>query len=149
MGLSLMLPIAKGRFALGTWQGIYLNEHRWARWGWGRDWGCGVLGLGCMWVGKQSVPARAAVSCCLMRGARSQQQPWLRCAPAPNCRAGPPLETAQRVEVHQQSSLTAHSVTAPCRDVRTDHPMNHCIYLPAPVPDKPCAGTMVACAASW
>jgi thiamine phosphate synthase YjbQ (UPF0047 family) len=30
MGPSLTLPIAKGRFALGTWQGIYLNEHRWA-----------------------------------------------------------------------------------------------------------------------
>lgn len=28
MGPSLTLPIAKGRFALGTWQGIYLNEHR-------------------------------------------------------------------------------------------------------------------------
>lgn len=30
MGPSLTLPIAQGRFALGTWQGIYLNEHRWA-----------------------------------------------------------------------------------------------------------------------
>lgn len=28
MGASLMLPIGAGRFALGTWQGIYLNEHR-------------------------------------------------------------------------------------------------------------------------
>jgi secondary thiamine-phosphate synthase enzyme len=28
MGPSLMLPIADGRFALGTWQGIYLCEHR-------------------------------------------------------------------------------------------------------------------------
>ncbi|WIA43830.1 hypothetical protein OEZ86_010246 [Tetradesmus obliquus] len=28
MGPSLTIPIAKGRFALGTWQGIYLNEHR-------------------------------------------------------------------------------------------------------------------------
>jgi hypothetical protein len=28
MGPSLTLPIAQGRFALGTWQGIYLNEHR-------------------------------------------------------------------------------------------------------------------------
>lgn len=31
MGPSLTLPIAQGRFALGTWQGIYLNEHRWAQ----------------------------------------------------------------------------------------------------------------------
>lgn len=29
MGPSLTLPVAQGRFALGTWQGIYLNEHRW------------------------------------------------------------------------------------------------------------------------
>ncbi|GIL68950.1 hypothetical protein Vafri_22212 [Volvox africanus] len=28
MGPSLMLPVSRGRFALGTWQGIYLNEHR-------------------------------------------------------------------------------------------------------------------------
>eukprot|EP00879_Flechtneria_rotunda_P009367 GHRR01009807.1.p1 GENE.GHRR01009807.1~~GHRR01009807.1.p1 ORF type:complete len:192 (+),score=14.02 GHRR01009807.1:104-679(+) len=28
MGPSLTIPIARGRFALGTWQGIYLNEHR-------------------------------------------------------------------------------------------------------------------------
>lgn len=28
MGPSLTLPVAQGRFALGTWQGIYLNEHR-------------------------------------------------------------------------------------------------------------------------
>ncbi|GLC37886.1 hypothetical protein PLESTM_000659700 [Pleodorina starrii] len=28
MGPSLTLPVARGRFALGTWQGIYLNEHR-------------------------------------------------------------------------------------------------------------------------
>ncbi|KAG1656321.1 hypothetical protein FOA52_006652 [Chlamydomonas sp. UWO 241] len=28
MGASLTLPIAGGKFALGTWQGIYLNEHR-------------------------------------------------------------------------------------------------------------------------
>ena len=28
MGPSLTLPIADGRFALGTWQGIYLCEHR-------------------------------------------------------------------------------------------------------------------------
>ena len=28
MGPTLSLPIAGGRFALGTWQGIYLCEHR-------------------------------------------------------------------------------------------------------------------------
>ena len=28
MGPSLTLPVAGGRFALGTWQGIYLCEHR-------------------------------------------------------------------------------------------------------------------------
>jgi len=28
MGASLSLPIAGGRFALGTWQGVYLCEHR-------------------------------------------------------------------------------------------------------------------------
>lgn len=28
LGPSLMLPIANGRLALGTWQGIYLCEHR-------------------------------------------------------------------------------------------------------------------------
>jgi secondary thiamine-phosphate synthase enzyme len=27
-GSSLVLPISEGRFALGTWQGIYLCEHR-------------------------------------------------------------------------------------------------------------------------
>lgn len=28
MGPSLTIPISNGRMALGTWQGIYLNEHR-------------------------------------------------------------------------------------------------------------------------
>jgi secondary thiamine-phosphate synthase enzyme len=28
MGASLNIPIRHGRLALGTWQGIYLNEHR-------------------------------------------------------------------------------------------------------------------------
>jgi len=28
LGNSLLLPVAKGRLALGTWQGIYLCEHR-------------------------------------------------------------------------------------------------------------------------
>jgi secondary thiamine-phosphate synthase enzyme len=28
MGSSLTLPLARGRLALGTWQGIYLGEHR-------------------------------------------------------------------------------------------------------------------------
>lgn len=28
MGPSLTIPIRKGTLALGTWQGIYLNEHR-------------------------------------------------------------------------------------------------------------------------
>jgi secondary thiamine-phosphate synthase enzyme len=28
LGPSLSLPIARGRLALGTWQGIYLCEHR-------------------------------------------------------------------------------------------------------------------------
>lgn len=27
-GVSLTIPIRQGRFALGTWQGIYLGEHR-------------------------------------------------------------------------------------------------------------------------
>ena len=28
MGVSLNIPITKGRLNLGTWQGVYLNEHR-------------------------------------------------------------------------------------------------------------------------
>lgn len=28
MGVSLLLPISRGRLNLGTWQGIYLGEHR-------------------------------------------------------------------------------------------------------------------------
>ena len=28
LGVSLTIPVANGKFALGTWQGIYLNEHR-------------------------------------------------------------------------------------------------------------------------
>jgi len=28
LGASLSLPISQGRLALGTWQGIYLGEHR-------------------------------------------------------------------------------------------------------------------------
>ncbi|MEY2696577.1 MAG: hypothetical protein RL333_715 [Pseudomonadota bacterium] len=28
LGVSLLLPIAQGRLSLGTWQGIYLGEHR-------------------------------------------------------------------------------------------------------------------------
>ena len=28
LGPSLMLPISQGRLALGTWQGVYLCEHR-------------------------------------------------------------------------------------------------------------------------
>jgi hypothetical protein len=34
MGPSLDIPIRDGRLALGTWQGIYLNEHR-DQGGWG------------------------------------------------------------------------------------------------------------------
>eukprot|EP00527_Entomoneis_sp_CCMP2396_P004376 CAMPEP_0198144078 /NCGR_PEP_ID=MMETSP1443-20131203/12823_1 /TAXON_ID=186043 /ORGANISM="Entomoneis sp., Strain CCMP2396" /LENGTH=161 /DNA_ID=CAMNT_0043807417 /DNA_START=297 /DNA_END=782 /DNA_ORIENTATION=+ len=34
MGVSLNIPITNGRLALGTWQGIYLNEHR-DQGGWG------------------------------------------------------------------------------------------------------------------
>eukprot|EP00804_Cyclotella_cryptica_P026074 CCRYP_013928-RB/>CCRYP_013928-RB protein AED:0.21 eAED:0.21 QI:0/0.5/0.2/1/0.75/0.8/5/330/218 len=34
MGPSLNIPIKNGRLALGTWQGIYLNEHR-DQGGWG------------------------------------------------------------------------------------------------------------------
>ncbi|TKB51397.1 YjbQ family protein [Ferrimonas sediminicola] len=28
LGTSLMLPVSRGRLALGQWQGIYLGEHR-------------------------------------------------------------------------------------------------------------------------
>ncbi|MCG9751940.1 secondary thiamine-phosphate synthase enzyme YjbQ [Vibrio brasiliensis] len=28
LGCSVMIPISSGRLALGTWQGIYLGEHR-------------------------------------------------------------------------------------------------------------------------
>ena len=28
LGISLTIPVAKGRLQLGTWQGIYLGEHR-------------------------------------------------------------------------------------------------------------------------
>lgn len=28
LGVSLTIPITKGRLRMGTWQGIYLNEHR-------------------------------------------------------------------------------------------------------------------------
>ncbi|WP_034911464.1 MULTISPECIES: secondary thiamine-phosphate synthase enzyme YjbQ [Erwinia] len=28
MGVSLLLPVSRGRLALGTWQGIWLGEHR-------------------------------------------------------------------------------------------------------------------------
>ncbi len=28
MGAEMTVPVSKGRLALGTWQGIYLNEHR-------------------------------------------------------------------------------------------------------------------------
>ena len=28
LGASVMIPISNGRFALGTWQGVYLCEHR-------------------------------------------------------------------------------------------------------------------------
>jgi secondary thiamine-phosphate synthase enzyme len=34
MGVSLNIPIQKGKLALGSWQGIYLNEHR-DQGGWG------------------------------------------------------------------------------------------------------------------
>jgi secondary thiamine-phosphate synthase enzyme len=34
MGVSLNIPISNGKLALGTWQGIYLNEHR-DQGGWG------------------------------------------------------------------------------------------------------------------
>lgn len=34
MGVSLNIPISGGRLALGTWQGVYLNEHR-NQGGWG------------------------------------------------------------------------------------------------------------------
>jgi secondary thiamine-phosphate synthase enzyme len=28
MGSSVTLPVSRGQFATGTWQGLYLNEHR-------------------------------------------------------------------------------------------------------------------------
>jgi secondary thiamine-phosphate synthase enzyme len=28
LGPSLSMPVARGRLALGTWQGVYLCEHR-------------------------------------------------------------------------------------------------------------------------
>jgi len=28
LGCSLLIPVSRGRLALGTWQGIYLGEHR-------------------------------------------------------------------------------------------------------------------------
>jgi secondary thiamine-phosphate synthase enzyme len=28
LGPALTLPVSEGRFALGTWQGVYLCEHR-------------------------------------------------------------------------------------------------------------------------
>lgn len=28
MGASLNIPVRQGQFAMGTWQGLYLNEHR-------------------------------------------------------------------------------------------------------------------------
>lgn len=28
MGASLNIPVRHGQFAMGTWQGLYLNEHR-------------------------------------------------------------------------------------------------------------------------
>jgi secondary thiamine-phosphate synthase enzyme len=28
LGASVLIPIRHGRLALGTWQGIYLGEHR-------------------------------------------------------------------------------------------------------------------------
>ncbi len=28
LGSSLLLPVSRGRLALGTWQGVYLCEHR-------------------------------------------------------------------------------------------------------------------------
>jgi secondary thiamine-phosphate synthase enzyme len=28
IGCNLTIPISNGKFNLGTWQGIYLNEHR-------------------------------------------------------------------------------------------------------------------------
>jgi secondary thiamine-phosphate synthase enzyme len=34
MGVSLNIPIRNGKLALGTWQGVYLNEHR-DQGGWG------------------------------------------------------------------------------------------------------------------
>ena len=34
MGVSLNIPIREGRLGLGTWQGVYLNEHR-DQGGWG------------------------------------------------------------------------------------------------------------------
>lgn len=42
MGVSLNIPIRNGRLALGTWQGVYLNEHRDAG-GWGRSKQIGLL----------------------------------------------------------------------------------------------------------
>jgi thiamine phosphate synthase YjbQ (UPF0047 family) len=28
MGPGLTIPVSNGKLALGTWQGVYLNEHR-------------------------------------------------------------------------------------------------------------------------
>ena len=64
MGASLTLPVQHGRLALGMWQGIYLNEHRWGRQAGRRQAGrrqavC-LVGSGC------SIPQEVAGGACLL-----------------------------------------------------------------------------------
>lgn len=63
MGPSLTIPIAQGRLGLGTWQGIYLNEHRCVTWD----------------DGDGAVAAEAAVAACLPLPAALIERPVGTC----------------------------------------------------------------------
>jgi hypothetical protein len=60
MGVSVNVPISDGRLALGTWQGIYLNEHRYAREREDRFLGGGAPAGGSAQAASASLPARSS-----------------------------------------------------------------------------------------
>jgi hypothetical protein len=67
MGAGLTVPITNGRLNLGTWQGIWLCEHRWATEGpgGGRAWR-GLLVCVCVsfWGGGRRQPNLSCAAAC-------------------------------------------------------------------------------------
>jgi secondary thiamine-phosphate synthase enzyme len=110
MGASLQVPVQHGRLALGTWQGIYLNEHRWGGWvmggGGGRSgqWLSSSAWLVCVWKkgrGRGAVTGAAMLWIWGAGGTRARacSQATISCTTRP-CQPGSCLAASQHRPAH-------------------------------------------------